>query len=171
MNIHDYCEKECCDKIKLRFEYILIHGDRFIFSGLNKKEEVDLQTTSKRRLISLVVILPLLFVFLSFMIWIVKQNSFLFILFISFAIFSLVIYFYYIVCETSIPIIQKEKIIKIYDSKWTKWLSNNRAICIKYEDSKNKIKIRRLLLPINKNELEQAIALLNKYNICYLNEK
>jgi len=72
---------------------------------------------------------------------------------------AFITYLHFCFFTTGITISQKDKIVKVYKNKWLN------AITIKYRDSKNRTKLRRIMLPAVKFDRESALQLLEEYKI------
>jgi hypothetical protein len=156
MTIQDYCTNEMCERIKMRYEYILIHEDKYVFSYINKGNEIDIKTMPQRHLLSMFV-LPL-FLIIPFII--LKDAIFryevFFISLYTLIIFSvLAICFYQFFYVTSTSVIEKDKVMNVYISK------RINSVYIKYRNNKK----RGIMLPIDKQERELALQLLRKHKI------
>jgi glucan phosphoethanolaminetransferase (alkaline phosphatase superfamily) len=167
MTIHEYCANEKWVSVKMRYEYILVHEDKYVFSHINKDNKLDFKTINKWRLTGLAV-LSIFLVYIAILTWNAIANQFYSWLPFPLICLSMLIvaFFRILFLETSASVIRKEAIIDVYTAKKRiRRIIPDDNLYMKYKDEKNRTKIRKILLPIDKVEREVAIRFLREYKI------
>lgn len=158
ITIQEYCKNENCKLIDMGYEYILIHKDKYVIARTKKDGGIDIKPNSKSYKL-LVIILPVFIIYFLYMILETMHAHYYFLLSIYalYAVLFLSVCIYCFFYSTAETVIKKEKVIKIYKGK----ILN--VIFIKYKNKNNKIKIRGVTCPVDKNKRELAFQLLNEY--------
>ena len=144
----------------MRYEYLIDQEDKYVISWINKNDDFDIQSAPKKCRIN-IIIASIFLLFFFFMIreaLLAQLYNILFILILG-VIINFITFIYVLFHITGATVIKKEKVIEISKGKYVN------AVNIKYRDSNNRKKIRRIMFLANKTEKALTIQILEENKI------